>query len=223
MPIMLQSRRQVERLPLPALCFILLVGSLLAGLGCARQQPSQTGGIDLASTQLPFHSASNLAFQSTIESADSALAPFQSDPRSRILPAGTLLTVELEDSLSSANFHAGASFLASVAEPFVIAGHTVVDRGTQVIGQIESAEAGPANRTANQSQGYFRLSLTSLVIGGRHIALQTSSLFTRGKMIALGVHPAAMRVNKGRSLTFRLTAASSIPILAGDHDSVARR
>jgi hypothetical protein len=70
-----------------------------------------------------------------------------------------------------------------------------------VSGRIESEglQAGRAGRTPGA--GYFGLTLSSITVGGREITVQTSSLFARGAVQAAGV-----AVQKGRRLTFRLTA-----------------
>lgn len=176
--------------------------ALAFGQGCARTEPLHpTGGSSLATNQkLPFHAtaareaaAANLDVPREQKSPGGL--PFHNESSSRIIPLGTLLTVQLEGSLSAAKPSAGDSFLASVAEPFTVDGHLVVDRGTEVTGRVEST-----------SPGYFRLILTAISVSGRQVAVRTSSLFARGNPAVTGV-----RVPKGRHLTFRLTAPVFLP------------
>jgi hypothetical protein len=132
--------------------------------------------------------------------------PFPSMPRARVLPSGTLLTVELEASLAATHVRAGDAFKASVAAPLVVEGDTLIERGAEVTGRIESAQSRPGS-------GYVRMTLTAITVDGRPFAVQTSSLFARGA--ASRGNPAnqqlgGVRVPKGRRLTFRLTAPVSL-------------
>jgi hypothetical protein len=131
---------------------------------------------------------------------------------SRLLPAGTLLTVRLQNSLSSAKLDIGRTFIATVNELVVIGGSTIVSRDATVQGRVESARVSGVRRDA----GYVRLTLESIRIDGKDVPLQTSSLFARGTRG--DVHSAEstadtsgiaqstiIRLKKGRRLTFRLT------------------
>jgi hypothetical protein len=132
--------------------------------------------------------------------------PFRSHPH--ILPSGTLLTVQLENSLSTAKVRDGDTFTASVAAPLTIDGDPLVERGAVATGHIESV------RTQSGS-GYFQLRLSALTVEGRQLALQTTSLFTRGT----SEQPDEVRVQKGRHLTFRLTS----PVTLNEPKSIANR
>jgi hypothetical protein len=224
MQTMANLRRELECLSaLIALCLALSLSQ-----GCARAEPlHRTDSSSPESEQkLPFHPDTEHA--SASDGEHSAVLP---DPKvasglpfravSRILPSGTLLTVQLEDSLSTAKMGVGDSFTASVAAPLTIDGDTLVERGTAATGRVESAQS-------NTGSGYFRLTLSAITIGGRQLALQTSSLFARGtfqqsKVSSRG-SPSALpsdgvRVQKGRRLTFRLTA----PVTLNDPSSMAHR
>ncbi len=61
-------------------------------------------------------------------------------PRIVNIPAGTLLTVVMIDSLSTETNKVGDTFTASVAEPLVINGQTVVAKGTRVGGRVETLD-----------------------------------------------------------------------------------
>jgi hypothetical protein len=126
-----------------------------------------------------------------------------------------LLTVQLENSLSAATAHVGDAFTASVAAPLTIEQNTVIERGAAVAGRIESERSLASRQGRGQSSGYFRLTLNSITIEGRQFALQTSSLFARAtSQPSMGV-----AVQKGRRLTFRLTA----PVTLDDPSSAADR
>jgi hypothetical protein len=129
--------------------------------------------------------------------------PFQD---SRNLPAGTLLTVRLKDPISAENPDARGTFDAVVDDPVVIEGHTLIPRGATVAGRVESARASKMKR----NRGYVRLALDSVQLSGVELPIQTSSLFVRGNSADAQApqtqsSSAAINLEKGRRLTFRLT------------------
>lgn len=138
-----------------------------------------------------------------------------------ILPAGTLLTVRLEKALTAYAPETGGAFDAVVDEPVVIRGITVIPQGTSVAGHIEAARASALKR----SRAYLRLTLASIEVGGRDLAVQTSSLFARGRSDTTAALENAssvdtldsislvnsVHVEKGRQLTFRLIGAVAVP------------
>lgn len=181
---------------------------------CARSQPTHRGESDLTAKQsrLPFHASSDLVssgdsvLSPAVDPKQTASLPFRGPAQPRILPAGTLLTVQLKDSLSAATAHDGDTFTAFVAAPLMLDGNIVLDRSAVVTGRIESARTlsvrpGSSPSSAPDS-AYFRLTVSAITIEGRELALQTSSLFARGTLQP----PQGVEVRKGRRLTFRLTA-----------------
>jgi hypothetical protein len=194
----------------------LALGSLSLNQGCARSEPLHRGdtGSPVSEQKLPFHSESNQA--SANEGAHPAVSP---DPNAssampfrpgspRILPSGTLLTVQLEDALSTAKVRVGDPFVASVAASLAVDGDPLIERGAMATGHIESVRA-------DATSGYFQLTLTTIKVEGRQLALQTSSLFAGGK----AQQSDEIRVQKGRRLTFRLTS----PVVLDEPKSVADR
>jgi hypothetical protein len=215
--------------------FWLALGLSLS-LSCARSEPAQrTGASSPGGGQaLPFHPDTDNA--SAGDGAHPAVSPdpkpatglpFRSGLHPRVLPAGTLLTVQLENSLSTTTVHAGDSFTASVAAPLTMDGDTLIARGSAVTGCVESMQSLAAHPGLTQPSGYFRLTLNAIDVEGRPVALQTSSLFARGTSQPPSILSSAsvsdrsdgVRVQKGRRLTFRLTA----PVTLNDANSVANR
>jgi len=219
----------------------LAVFCLALGLsqGCARSERLKPGTASGSSSgskqQLPFHADVQQAAAS--DSPDSANSPNPKSPstlplpfptasRTRVLPPGTLLTVELEDSLSTAKVRAGDAFAASVAAPLVVEGETVIERGAEVAGRVEAAQSRPGS-------GYVRLTLNEVTVGGAPVTVQTSSLFARGTAKKLSVssrnNPSSnnqsaqqsggVRVPRGRRLTFRLIA----PVTLNDSKMMEER
>jgi hypothetical protein len=213
--------RQIECIAAIAACSI----ALCLTQACGRQEPLQ-GDTALAASrpELPFHpeeisAESGAGPERDSDTQPATVAPFHGAPHSGVLPSGTLLTVRLEDSLSTAKYHAGDTFTASVASPFSVGGRIVLDRGAAVSGRIESAKSGGPAPDGISSPGYFQLTLTAMTVSGRQVRLQTSSLFTRGNPSASDRHVSDVRVTKGRRLTFRLSA----PAMWSDGDSIATR
>lgn len=97
-------------------------------------------------------------------------------PSSITVPAGTVIAVRLQNTVSSATASPGESFDAVLDEPLVIKGQTVADRGAAVTGRV--VEAKSSGRL--HSSGYLRLTLASITIKGKAVPVQTSSLFAKG-------------------------------------------
>jgi hypothetical protein len=122
------------------------------------------------------------------------------------LPAGTLLTVRLKNELAvdDPDFH--GIFDAVVGEAVLVEGNEVVLPGTSVAGRVESARTSGLRI----NQGYVRLALDSIHMGGRELPIQTSSLFVHGRADVTqtsvgGPSQPVVRLESGRRLTFRLT------------------
>ena len=201
-------------------CFALVLGLTQ---GCARSQPLRRGDTASPVTEqkLPFHSDTDPATSDGAKPApvptlkQASNVPFRSGSHSLILPAGTLLTVQLEDQLSSARVRAGDAFTATVTAPFTIDGEILLQGGTAVTGRVESVRSLPHRHSGSKSSGYFRLTLNSLTVENRQLPLQTSSLFARGTF-----EPSqGLEVRKGHRLTFRLTA----PVAFDAPNSIAKQ
>ena len=211
--------------------------ALTLSQGCARSEPaSPTNAGSTGEQKLPFRpdadqaaSSSGGAHPAVPSDPKSATGlPFRAASRPRILPSGTLLTVQLEDSLSTATVHAGDAFTASIAAPLTIDEDTLIERGTAVTGRVESAQSQADHPGLVPSSGYFRLTLNGIIVGGKQLALQTSSLFARGTVEPSHIsspgslpdlRSPSLQVQKGHRLTFRLTA----PVTLDDPNSMADR
>jgi hypothetical protein len=179
-------------------------GHASAGQGTHPAVPPDTNSLDANSIATSIETTS--IETTSIETTKTSALPFRS--HAHILPSGTLLTVQLENSLSTAKVRDGDTFTASVAAPLTIDGDPLVERGAVATGHIESVRA-------QAGSGYFELRLSALTVEGRQLALQTTSLFTRGT----SEQPDEVRVQKGRHLTFRLTS----PVTLNEPKSIANR
>jgi hypothetical protein len=147
---------------------VLLVLSFLAA--CARP-PADNASNAADSQKLPFDR----------EPRSTGVSPSQSlIPSTTKLPEGTPIPIRLQNALSSAASHAGDTFGATIDEPVVIDGQTVVARGTSATGRVLEAKPSASSRGSSLEPGYLRIVLVSLKIGGRPVMIETSSIFAKG-------------------------------------------
>jgi hypothetical protein len=128
-----------------------------------------------------------------------------------ILPAGTLLSVRLNEAISADSRGQGSTFTASLDEPIMMDGRTALASGANVVGRVESAQASsPSDR-----RGYLCMTLNSIEVGGRDLSVSTSTLFAKG---TTGAHSgrdpdkSAVQLERGRHLTFRLSEPLSLSV-----------
>ncbi len=91
-------------------------------------------------------------------------------PRTFSVPEGTELTVVLIDSISTGKNKAGDEFSASLAEPIVVGGQTVAERGARVTGRIVDAES--SGRVSGRAS--IRMVLTSITDGAKTYPIVTA-------------------------------------------------
>ena len=90
----------------------------------------------------------------------------------RGIPAGTVITVRLGESLSSKDSQAGQGFSASVSQPVVVDGKTVIPDGAAAHGTVVAAKA----------MGHFKggalleVRLDSVQVEGNDQAIQTAAV-----------------------------------------------
>src|ERR1700751_2565502 len=125
---------------LPWICLIALVSSY----GCGSSQ-----------------SGSNpAAANSASPAAQEAAAPKQEAPPI-VIPAGTTISVTIDQSISSKDSDPGARVAASVVEPVIIDGRGVILRGAKATGRVTDA------KSAGKFKGSAALgvTLTSVEVG----------------------------------------------------------
>ena len=180
---------------------LLALGLTLAlAAGCSRQPGVTTTDPEKGSAQLPFDRASdNNGISPTGELASAGI------------PAGTPITIRLQSAMSSAECHAGDIFEAVLEEPLTVRGQTVAPHGALVSGRIVASTA------ARQGDpGFLRLTLSSIVINGKPLPLQTSSVFAKGRVSDRELSTAYRgeqdaRFSTERRLTFRVTQSVPLP------------
>jgi hypothetical protein len=105
-------------------------------------------------------------------------APLPPPPPQKVtIPAGTQLSVRLNDPLDSERNKVGDSFHGSLSAPIVIDGETVIPQGADVVGRVANVQS--AGRFAGSS--LLTLELTSLSVNGKTYNIQTNQWSREGK------------------------------------------
>jgi len=103
-----------------------------------------------------------------------------------VITTGTLLTVTIDQTVSSKTNNNGDAFVASLAAPITVDGVTVLPIGTRVHGTVVQAQS--AGRV--KGGAILALVLDSITANGQPIAIQTSefeeTIKGRGKRTAIG-------------------------------------
>jgi len=89
-----------------------------------------------------------------------------------VIPAGTMITVRLDQGVGSKTSSSGDSFSAEVAEPVEVAGKVVVPSGASATGHV--VEAVPEGRFKGGAR--LRLALDSVTANGTKYEIETSVL-----------------------------------------------
>ena len=150
-------------------CAAFLVCFLSLGLlisGCQKPVDQASGEANSSSTP------------SVAESAKSAVKKVL-EPKPVVVPADTVLSVVLDQSLSSKASKPGDQFSVTVESPVEIEGKVAIPKGARANGVVKDAKA------AGRFKGGATLSLelTSVTVGGRDYEIQTSdaSMSSKGK------------------------------------------
>lgn len=98
-------------------------------------------------------------------------------PKKVTIPAGTQVTVRLNDGLDSERNQVGDSFHATLGSPIVIDDETVIPSGADVVGRVVDVKS--AGRLAGSSA--LTLELNSLSVNGKTYNIQTNQWSRQGK------------------------------------------
>jgi len=166
----------------------LVIGVLLAVGGCNKSNPNSNsgnpGGGPAANAPAGNSSAANStgAGAPAANTAQSQPAP----PPPVVIDAGTLLTVTIDQTVSSKTNNKGDSFAASLAAPISVGGVTVLPTGTRAKGTVLQADS--AGRV--KGGAVLALTLDSITVNGQPYSIQTSefeeTIKGRGKRTAIG-------------------------------------
>lgn len=139
----------------------------------ARQEPGATG-VDDQTAVVP-GPGSMQADNTSAAASTTAPAPAPAEapkPEPIVVPAGTELTVTIDQALSSKSSQAGQTFLATVAQPVTVQGNTAIPKGSSVRGTVLTAKA----KGKIKGEGELSITLRSITIHGQTYPLQTASL-----------------------------------------------
>ena len=144
--------------------------SLVALYGCSSSQSRNNTGT---------------AVNSASPVAEQAPAPKEQAPPV-VVPAGTTLSVTVDQSVSSKNSEPEQRVVASLAEPIIIDGRGVLRRGAKITGKVTSAKS--AGRFKGSAE--LGITLTSINVEGQNYTIHTSTFSEtskgRGKRTAEG-------------------------------------
>lgn len=105
-------------------------------------------------------------------SASSSAPAAPAAPAQITVPAGTELTVTVDQKLSSKESQTGQAFMATVAQPLTVGGRTAIPKGSSVSGKVLNAKA----KGKVKGEGELSITLTSVTIRGKNYPLATGSL-----------------------------------------------
>jgi len=151
------------RLTVSLLIFVISIFTL--GCGSVPEHVSAAGNASGESSSPPF---------SKVKQENSLLHRLV--PEEVTVPAGTAVSIRLQNAISSASNRPGDEFAAVLDEPIVVNGDTVAPRGATVRGRVLAARS--SGRLHNS--GYLRLALVSLEMNGRSVPMHSSSVFAAG-------------------------------------------
>jgi hypothetical protein len=98
-------------------------------------------------------------------------------PEMMTVPAGTVILVQLVDTLDTSYTETGQVFSATLSTNLLANGYVVARMGTPVYGQV--LEANSAGRASGTSQ--LQIQLTQIVIGGNPFPIVTNTFDSKGK------------------------------------------
>jgi hypothetical protein len=155
-----KATRTLSVVALFALCFV---------LGCNN---SGTPASSASPTPSPNAAASPAAGESAAATSGQAAntQPAQPERQPITVPAGTRITVRLGETLSSKSSTAGQTFAATVAQPVVVEGNTVIARGAAARGTVVDAKA----LGRFKGGALLEVRLDSVTIEGRERPVETS-------------------------------------------------
>lgn len=153
----------------------LAVAILLMLAGCSKNSTGNNAGSNGNSAPNSSAAANESSSQPENGGTNQQQAPQPAPPV--VVRAGTILTVTLEDSISSKTSSNGDLFHASLAVPVSVEGQETIPSGTRVTGTVTDA------KSAGRFKGGAELALTldSLTLNGRKYQIVSTSFEEAGK------------------------------------------
>ena len=136
--------------------------SLILVLGCGSKPPADQGSTG--------GSGSSGGASSTASSKPGIIDRLMAKPIT--VPAGTEITVKLEQAVGSKISNSGDTFTATVAEPVSVDGKVVIPEGSEATGTVVDAKS----RGRFKGAARLELKLDSVTVGGSSYKLETASV-----------------------------------------------
>jgi hypothetical protein len=147
---------------------------LLALFGCSHSNAPSPESSNSSSNSSTSPSSSTSGNNSAAPSAQAPPAPA---PAPIVIPAGKVLTVTIDQDISTKTNSSGDAFAASLAEPVTVEGQTVLAQGTRATGTVvESQAAGHVKGGA-----LLELTLDSIRVNGQKFSVETTEFEEAGK------------------------------------------
>jgi hypothetical protein len=135
----------------------------------AHEEPGVTGVDD----QVAVLSEPAAAPEQAANTPANVPAPVETPkPQPIVLPAGTTLTVTVDQALGSDKSQSGQTFQATLAQPVTVRGITAIPKGSNATGTVVTAK----KKGKIKGEGQLVLSLTSITIRGKNYPIQTGTL-----------------------------------------------
>jgi hypothetical protein len=140
---------------------ILLLGTSLCLTACGTSPKPESAPNQAAQQQAAPPPSTEPATQPT---------PPPEPPKPVVIPAGTVITVVLDQALGSKSSHTGDSFSATVAQPVRIDAKVAIPKSSIAKGTVVEAKA----KGKVKGEALLKLALTSITIGGNSYPISTS-------------------------------------------------
>src|SRR5437867_7460408 len=141
-------KETMQEVPMKTFLSIFFIVAVVFTLGGCSNGSTEEAAANSVKTAQPDRPAP-AAIETPVESPKTPSAPAVFE-----VPAGTSIRVTLIDGLSSKKNKSGDKFLATLAEPVVVEGTTVLEKGTKVQGRVLDAEQ------SGRVKGRAKISLT---------------------------------------------------------------
>jgi hypothetical protein len=141
-----------------------------------QQAAADTSANNNPSSNATSQSSGQVSSDNRRASAPNQAATATQAPAPIAIPAGTSITVRLQESLSSASAIPGERFEAVIDEPVAVGNEVVLPVGTFVSGHVTLARRSGRLR----HPGELGLTLDTVTVGQQQVPLSTSNIVVRG-------------------------------------------
>ncbi len=142
----------------------------------SRRRENRSAAPRTEAESYPSEAPAAAAPASAPETASAPAAPAPPQPQSYTIPAGTVVTVRLVDSIYSSRSHAGEEFAATVDSPIVINNQVIVPRNSDA--RVRLVQAKSAGHMTGRSE--LEVTLVSVSLGGTSYPVESAAIQKQG-------------------------------------------